>query len=361
MEKLINVFNQFNIEGKLLSLEPHGEGHINSTFLARVECGGEIKKYIFQKINSNLFTNVDGLMNNILLVTSFIKEKAISQGKNPETDCLCLIETKDGKPFVKANDEYFRVYNFIDGLSFQTVENKEQFYQSAFAFGEFAKTLADFNAEQLYEVLPNFHNTEKRFEGFLETLEKDPLGRASSVKDEIDFVIKRKDYAKKIVSLLESGKMPYKVTHNDTKLNNVMFDKKGEKCLAVIDLDTIMPGSLCYDFGDSIRFGCNHALEDEKDLTKVNFDLELFDAYARGYLSAIGEGITNIERKNLPMGAILMTYECGMRFLKDHLDGDVYFRIHRENHNLDRARTQFKLVSDMEKVFDKMQEIIEKY
>ena len=361
METLKNIFSQFDIQGRLISLEPHGEGHINHTYLAKVDCDGVIKKYIFQKINGNLFTNLTGLMNNISLVTNFIKSKATELGKNPDTDCLTVIKTKDGKDFFECEDGGYRVYNYIDGKSFQTVENSEQFYQSAVAFGEFARLLADFNAESLYEVLPNFHNTEKRLEAFKESLEKDALGRAKDVKDEIDFVLSRQEYASKIVSLLESGKMPYKVTHNDTKLNNVMFDKKGEKCLAVIDLDTIMPGSICYDFGDSIRFGCNHSLEDEKDLSKVNFDLELFDAYAKGYLSSIGDGITQIEKDNLAMGSILMTYECGMRFLKDHLDGDVYFKIHRENHNLDRARTQFKLVSDMEKVFDKMQEIVNKY
>lgn len=360
MDKLFEIFDKFDINGKLISLTPYGEGHINHTFLANVKNNDKEKRYIFQKINGNLFKDTVGLMNNILLVTEFIKNKATREGKNVE-DCLYIIKTKDGEAFYKTEDGGYRVYNFIDGKSFQTVENADQFYQSAVAFGEFAKLLANFDATSLVEVLPDFHNTEKRLEAFKASLEKDTLGRAKSVKNEIEFVLSRSNYASKIVSLLESGKMPYKVTHNDTKLNNVMFDKEGKSCLAVIDLDTIMPGSLCYDFGDSIRFGCNHALEDEKDLSKVNFDLELFDAYAKGYLSAVGDGITQIEKDNLAMGSILMTYECGMRFLKDHLDGDVYFKIHRENHNLDRARTQFKLVSDMEKVFDKMKEIINKY
>ena len=352
------IISNFNVEGQMLSCERYGEGHINETYLLTTDK----KDYILQKINSNLFKNVEGLMNNIRLVTEFNRKEIIKKGGNPDRESLSLLYTKDGAPFIKTEEGYFRIYKFItDAVAYQVVEKPEHFYQSAVAFGNFANLLAEFNATELYEVLPNFHNTEKRFNDFINSLNADKFNRAKDVKAEIDFVLERKQYCSKIVSLLRSGEMPTKVTHNDTKLNNVMLDKVTGEPVAVIDLDTIMPGSICYDFGDSIRFGCNPAAEDEKDLSKVNFDINLFEQYVKGYLSALGKSITDIEKQNLAMGAILMTYECGMRFLADYLDGDIYFRVKRDGHNLDRARTQFKLVADMEKAFDKMQEIVNKY
>jgi len=237
------------------------------------------------------------------------------------------------------------------------VQKSEHFYQSAYAFGTFQNQLADFDASQLYETIPNFHNTSVRFENFKKAVEADKAGRLKLVKKEVDFVLEREDYCGRIVRLLESGQMPLKVTHNDTKLNNVMIDDATGKAVAVIDLDTVMPGSSCYDFGDSIRFGCNPTAEDEVDLSKVNFRLDLFKTYTEGYLAAL-KNISDTEKQNLAFSAILMTYECGMRFLTDYLEGDTYFRIKRENHNLDRARTQFKLVSDMEKLLEQMNEIV---
>ena len=358
------IISQFDLEGTLVSCERYGEGHINETYLAVVENNGEKVNYILQKINSNLFKNVDKLMNNIKLVTEFNRKKIAARGGNPDRESLSLVYTKDGKAYFHCEtcDAYFRVYKFItDAIAYQIVEKPEDFYYSAVAFGNFANLLAEFDATELYEVLPDFHNTEKRFRDFENSLAKDVKGRASSVQKEIDFVLSRKDYCGRIVKLLRSGEMPTKVTHNDTKLNNVMLDATTGKPVAVIDLDTIMPGSICYDFGDSIRFGCNPAAEDEKDLSKVNFDINLFEAYAKGYLSALGDGATQIEKDNLAFGAILMTYECGMRFLADYLDGDIYFRTHREGHNLDRCRTQFKLIEDMEKCYDEMCAIIKKY
>lgn len=357
------IISKFDIEGTLVSCERYGEGHINETYLAVVD-NGEKVNYILQRINSNLFKDVDKLMNNIKLVTEFNRQKIAERGGNPDRESLTLVYAKDGKAYFHCEecDAYFRVYKFItDAVAYQVVEKPEDFYYSAVAFGNFANLLAEFDATKLYEVLPDFHNTEKRFRDFENSLQKDVKERAASVKKEIDFVLSRKDYCGKIVKLLRSGEMPTKVTHNDTKLNNVMLDAKTGKPVAVIDLDTIMPGSICYDFGDSIRFGCNPAAEDEKDLSKVNFDINLFEAYAKGYLSALGDGATQIEKDNLAFGAILMTYECGMRFLADYLDGDIYFRTHREGHNLDRCRTQFKLIEDMEKRYDEMCAIIKKY
>lgn len=355
---------KFDIQGQPISCERYGEGHINQTYLLITEFNGKQIKYILQKINNRIFKCVEQLMKNIELVTEHTRKIVSANGGDADREALSLIYTLGKKSYFydEKSQEYFRVYKFIDNaISYQLAETPELFYYSAVAFGNFANRLSEFNAKELFEVIPDFHNTVKRYNDFISSVESDKVGRASSVKEEIEFVMSRKDYCNRIVDLLKSGEMPTRVTHNDTKLNNVMLDAVTGKPVAVIDLDTVMPGSVCYDFGDSIRFGCNTALEDEKDLTKVNFDMELFESYAKGYLSQVGEKLTQTEKDNLSLGAILMTYECGMRFLKDHLDGDVYFNVKRENHNLDRARTQFKLVEEMEKVYDKMQEIIKKY
>lgn len=355
------IVSNFKIGGEFISCERYGEGHINETYLLSTSEDGKTVQYILQKINDKLFP-VDKLMSNIKLVTEFNRNKIIEKGGNPDREALSLVYTKTGDSYIKTDEGYFRVYIFItDAVAYQISPSAECFYESAVAFGNFANLLSEFDASSLYEVIPDFHNTEKRFRDFEASLKADKMNRASLVKEEIDFYLSRKDYCSKIVSLLRSKEMPTKVTHNDTKLNNVMLDAKTNKSVAVIDLDTIMPGSICYDFGDSIRFGCNTASEDEKDLSKVNFSLELFEAYTKGYLSALNGNITKVEKDNLVYGAIIMTYECGMRFLADYLDGDVYFRTHREGHNIDRTRTQIKLVKDMENCLDKMIEIVNKY
>ena len=355
------ILSNFDLNGEFVDCVPYGEGHINETFLVTYKKGCRKTKYILQRVNGTIFKDLEKLMNNILIVTEFSRKKIKERGGNPDRESLTIICAKDGKPYYEEGEKFFRMYKYIDGVAYQIVQKPQDFYNCAVAFGNFANLLSEFDAKDLYESIPNFHNTEVRFNTFLELVEKNASGRASEVQKEIDFVLKRKDYCGRIVNLLKSGKMPTKVTHNDTKLNNVMFDKETGESLAVIDLDTIMPGSICYDFGDSIRFGCNPAAEDEKDLSKVNFSLELFEAYTKGYLTALGDGATQIERDNLAFSAILMTYECGMRFLGDHIDGDNYFRISREGHNLDRARTQFKLVDDMEKLLPQMEAIVKKY
>ena len=360
-EKFKELLSAFALDGEPISIERFGEGHINETYLVKTAADGGNKKYIFQKINSGLFPDAEKLMHNIKLVTEFNRKKIEERGGNPDRESLTLVYTKDGEPYLKSPCGNYRIYKYIDGVAYQVVEKPEHFYQSAVAFGNFANLLAEFDAKSLYEVLPDFHNTVKRFKDFKNSLEKNASGRADDVKEEIEFVLSREEYCNRITSLLASGEMPTKVTHNDTKLNNVMFDKNTGKYLAVIDLDTIMPGSICYDFGDSIRFGCNPSTEDERDLSKVNFDINLFEQYAKGYLSALGNGATQTEKDNLAFSSVLMTYECGMRFLADHIDGDKYFRITRENQNLDRARTQFKLIRDMEKLLPEMQAIVKKY
>nr|MBO4518231.1 phosphotransferase [Clostridia bacterium] len=353
---LTEILKNYPIDGQNPSCCPVKAGHINDTMILTFGCGTS-EKFTLQRINDKVF-NVEKLMHNIVLVTDFIRAKTAARGGNPDKECLTVIKTKDGKSFVKTEDGYYRIYRYIEGVSYQVVKEPQEFYRCAQAFGGFANALADFDATQLFEIIPKFHDTEKRFRDFTAALDSDACGRAKDVRKEIDFVSSRKDYCGRIVSKLSSGEIPVRCTHNDTKLNNVVFDKETGDCIAVVDLDTVMPGSLCYDFGDAIRFGCNTSTEDDKDLSRVNFDLNLFKTFAEGYLKAVGNGITDAEVKQLAFSAILMTYECGMRFLTDHLNGDTYFRISRENHNLDRARTQFKLVEDMEKLLPEMEKIV---
>lgn len=358
-----DILKNFQIEGEFVSCEPYGSGLINRTYVAVYKTSKGQVRYILQKINSKLFTNVDGLMNNIKLVTEFNRSEISKRGGDPLRESLTLVYTHDGKAYYKTeNDEYYRVYVFIEeAKGYDVVEKPEHFYESAVAFGKFAQLLDRFDSSQLFEVLPNFHNTVQRFENFKKSLQADKLNRAKDVKAEIEFALSQEKYVSTIVDLLNSGKMPWRVTHNDTKLNNVLIDTNTDKAVCVIDLDTMMPGSICYDFGDSIRFGCNPCLEDTPETEKVIFSMPLFEEYARGYLSVFGDTITKVEKAHLPMGAILMTYECGIRFLTDYLDGDVYFRLKREGQNIDRTRTQFKLVKDMHEGYDRMCNIIDKY
>lgn len=349
------IVGQFAIAGEFVYCERYGEGHINDTYKVTMAEDGKEVHYILQRINDRLFPDVEKLMHNIGLVTDFCCKSVIARGGDPLRECLTLIRIKDGKAYYCDGENSFRMYSFIENAtSYQSVRNPRDFYESAVAFGNFANLLAGFDASQLYEVLPDFHNTRVRYANFTAAVQKDVCGRAKEVRVEIDWVNAHSDLCGKIVDKIATCEIPLRVTHNDTKLNNVMLDDATGKGIAVIDLDTVMPGSLCYDFGDSIRFGCNSAAEDEPDVGKVHFRFDLYETYLEGYLSAVGESITETERELLPWGAMLMTYECGIRFLTDYLEGDVYFKTRREGHNLDRARTQFKLVDEMLAAFDKM-------
>jgi len=363
-EIVIEAAGNFQFEGRLIDANPYGGGHINDTFKARYELDdGSIKRYTMQRINTNVFKDPIGLMENIVSVTTYLSKIIKERGGDPQRETLNIVPTIDDKSYyVDSEGRYWRAYLFVeDTNSYDKVESKDDLYYSARAFGRFQQLLSDFPAETLHETIPNFHHTADRFAKFKEALEKDICGRAGSVKEEIDFVLAREEDTHKLLDLQEAGKLPLRVTHNDTKLNNVLFDKTTGEGICVIDLDTVMPGLSLYDYGDSIRFGATYAAEDEPDLSKVNFELELFEAYTKGYLEVAGSVLTDCEIENLPMGAKMMTFECGMRFLTDYLSGDTYFRIHREDHNLDRTRTQFKLVSDMEKCWDDMRRVVEKY
>ena len=339
----------------------YGEGHINQTYAVTEQTTQN--RYILQKINTDTFKDPDGLMENICGVTDFLREKAKQRGADPERATLHVALTKAGKPYYKAADGgCWRVYDFVENtVCLQQVQSSEDFYQSAVAFGNFQHQLADYPANTLHETIPHFHDTPKRFADFQRAVAEDRMGRAAQVQREIEFVRAREADYHVMVDLLTAGKLPLRVTHNDTKLNNILFDKTTGEGLCVIDLDTVMPGLAANDFGDSIRFGANHCAEDESDLSKVNFSMELFEIYTKGFLQAAGEAFTPLEKQTLPWGAKLMTMECGMRFLADYLEGDHYFHINYETQNLNRARTQFKLTADMEKSWDAMQKIIEKY
>ena len=359
-EALIN----FQLDGMVMSAVRYGSGHINDTFLMTLKKDDETEgRVILQRMNKSIFTQPVELMENVLGVTSFLREKIIENGGDPERETLNVIPTKDGKPyFVDSEGEYWRCYKFIeDATSYDQVESPEDFYQSAVSFGNFQRLLADYPAETLHETIKGFHDTKARFAVFKKAVEEDVCGRAASVKEEIDFVLAREDIANVFGDMLAKGELPIRVTHNDTKLNNIMIDNKTRKGICVIDLDTVMPGLAMNDFGDSIRFGASTAAEDEQDLDKVWCDMQLFDVYTKGFIEGCDGKLTDKEIEMLPMGAKVMTFECGMRFLTDYLQGDTYFKIHREKHNLDRCRTQFKLVADMEEKWEVMNAIVKKY
>ena len=358
------AIKNFDFEGKIVDKKPLKKGHINDTFCIVCEvCNKQNKKYILQKINTNIFKNPNDLMENVVNVTSYIRKIVIENGGDPERETLNIIPTKSGENYYKSeNGDCWRVYKFIeDATTYDLVENAQDFYESAVAFGNFQRLLSNFPANTLYETIPNFHNTVDRLNSLKEAIQKDIVNRVKNVKEEIDFILNREKDCHIICDLLEKGEIPLRVTHNDTKLNNVMIDNKTKKAICVIDLDTVMPGTVLNDFGDSIRFGASTALEDEQDLSKVECSMELFEAYTKGFIEGVKGNLTDKEKEMLPMGAKIITLECGIRFLTDYLQGDTYFKIDRTSHNLDRARTQFKLVLDMENKWEQMKNIVKKY
>ncbi len=351
-----SVVSHFKIEGEMIYSEPFGCGHINDTYA--VYCKRETEppvRYILQRINSEIF-DVKKLMHNICLVTDYLKERIAADGGNPYENTLTIVRTADDASYYEDEEHNcFRIYNFIENtISYQSAASAEVLENAGRAFGHFQKLLFDFDASQLYEIIPDFHNTKKRFEAFEAAVRDGIPGRVEYAAEEIEFVRSRKAYCDEVVSGLETGKIPLRVTHNDTKLNNILMNPETDESVCIIDLDTIMPGSLLYDFGDSIRFGANTALEDETDLSRVNFSMEMFEAYTRGFVSEMGEYMTETEADLLPFSCILLTYECGMRFLTDYLTGDTYFKTSHETHNIERARNQFKIVRDMEEKLDDM-------
>lgn len=346
------VLRHFNLD---LPTDIYGNGHINTTYLVK-----STPRYILQRINTDIFRHPDEVMENIVAVTGHLRAKILASGGDPNRETLTPIPTIDGNNYYQAPDgSCFRLYRFIENaVSYDAAETPEMFAASAHAFGKFQRMLADFPSERLHETIPNFHDTGDRLRQFREALSQDKVGRAAGVQPEIAFILDRAPEMTRVTDAIADGSVPLRVTHNDTKLNNVMLDAKTGEGVCVIDLDTVMPGSLLYDYGDSLRFGASTGAEDERDLSKISFDLTYFEAYTDAFLAELGDSVTPKEVELLAFSAKLMTLECGMRFLTDHLNGDTYFRIHRENHNLDRCRTQLKLVADMETKMDEMNAIV---
>ena len=343
---LLRIIEKFNIEGKVKDITPYGEGHINVTYLVTTDK----KRYILQKINDYVFPNVEGLMKNICGVTEHLKKKG--------SETLNIVKTKTGENYLKEGP--YRVYEFNENTTvYQTISDAKIFNRIGYAFGTFQRLLSDYDAKTLFEVIPGFHNTPERYRRFEQALKEDVKGRAKTCEEEIKFVTDRKNTLSKVVDGLKDGSIPLRITHNDTKINNILIDVDTGEARAIIDLDTIMPGSLLYDFGDSIRFGAATGREDEKDLSKISLSIELFKAYSEGFCSALKGTITEKEKELLPYSAYLLTIELVIRFLTDYLMGDVYFKINYEDHNLVRSRTQIKLAEAIEKHFGEMEKIIE--
>ena len=347
MEKAVYAFR---LCGEPVKCTPFGHGHINSTFKIETDQGSE---YVLQRINTYVFKDPIGLMNNAGAITDYIRERV----SDPRLALHFLTTTDDKFYYEDEKGEFWRMYDFVGGFCLDTPEREEDFYQSALAFGRFQQMLSEFPAETLTETIPEFHNTIDRYRQFKESVAADRMGRLETCKADVEFLLAREEMGSRLQKLREAQVLPLRVTHNDTKLNNVLLDKVTRKSLCVLDLDTVMPGLSAYDFGDSIRFGAATAAEDEPDTSKMEMDLHLFEVYTRGFLEA-ATNLTGEELKALPMGAYTMTLECATRFLKDYLDGDVYFSVKYPEHNLVRARTQIKLVADMETKMDEMNAIV---
>ena len=342
----------FRLDGTPVKCQVFGHGHINHTLKVTTDTGAE---YVLQRINTYVFKEPVRLMENVSAVTDFLRRRV----EDPR-HALHFLLTHDGKYYhVDDEGQYWRCYDFVGGFCLDAPESDEDFYQSAIAFGRFQTLLSDFPAETLYETIPEFHNTVDRYRQFRESVAADAAGRAAGVKADIDFLLEREDLACTLQNMRQDGLLPLRVTHNDTKLNNVLLDRVTRKALCVLDLDTVMPGLSLYDFGDSIRFGAATAAEDEQDLSKMELDLHLFEVYTRGYLEA-ANALTDTEIAMLPMGALAVTLELATRFLKDYLDGDLYFKTTYPEHNLVRARTQMKLARDMQQKWEDMNRIVAK-
>ena len=345
-----NVISAFVLQGKPVQCREFGSGHINSTFYIATDAESE---YVLQKINKYVFKRPEEVMANVVAVTEYLRSR---EGRRDSA--LHFIPTRDGRYYhIDEEGEYWRMYDFVPGYCLDLPKTDDDFYQSALAFGSFQEKLAEFPAETLYETIPDFHNTVDRYRQFHESIEFNACGRLAGVEADVTFLLQQEELTSKLQNMRQEGLLPLRVTHNDTKLNNVLLSKETGKPLCVLDLDTVMPGLSLHDFGDSIRFGAATAAEDEQDLSKMGLDLHLFEVYTRGFLEA-ATALTDKEVEMLPMGALSITLELATRFLKDHLDGDLYFKIAYPGHNLVRARAQMKLAADMQAKLPEMNRIV---
>ena len=359
---LTRVCKAFRIPGEIVEWRPLTSGNINTTYYVACQEASEKKDYLVQCVNSYVFKHPERVMHNIELVTEHIRRKNALHGISGRRTRLHFHHTAEGRNFYVINEgEFWRLSNFIeDSVSFDTADDSKVLQMAGKAFGQFARQLTDFDAGQLFETIPHFHDTRQRLETFFAHVEEDPCGRSAEVQEEIAQIRDAREFACKLNEMVDRGELPLRVTHNDTKTNNVLFDKETLEPLVVIDLDTVMPGLVAHDFGDAIRFAANTAAEDEADLSKVSLDLELFRAFAEGYISAAGDLLTQTERRSLALGAVTITLEQATRFLDDYITGDQYFKTLYQRHNLVRARCQLALFQDMMSKFDEMNDIVEK-
>ncbi len=355
-----SIARSFQIFADFQSAEPYGTGHINDTYAATYCQGGRAVRYIHQRINRNIFTNPAALMENIERVTDHLRAKMAGQ-PDVTRRTLTLVPARDGRMFhLDPGGDYWRTYVFIEGAqTYDAVESTGQALEAAKAFGRFQGLLADLPAPRLHDTIADFHNTPKRFAALEKAIEADSANRAALARAEIDFALRRKSITSHLIDLQSQGALPERTTHNDTKFNNVMLDDATQEGICVIDLDTVMPGLALYDFGDMVRTATSPAVEDERDLSKVCMQFPMFEALVRGYLASAGDVLNRAEKQNLAFSGKLITFEIGIRFLADYLAGDVYFKVHREGHNLDRCRTQFKLVDSIECQEEAMNKLVE--
>ena len=361
---LSEVLEAFDFGNPVVGAMRFGYGHINDTFCVHTQPKDDpCACFILQRMSAAAFKRPDQLMQNIIGVTEYLGKQIIANGGDRSREAMEVIRPKNGEDYyTDSQGGAWRVYPFVENIMCcQTADTPELFAAAGRAFGRFQKMLNGYPADTLFETIPNFHNTEDRLAKLKDAIAADAFGRVKNCQAEIDFVMAREKDCSVALQALRDGILPLRVTHNDTKLNNILIDKKTGEGICVIDLDTVMPGLSINDFGDSIRFGANHCAEDEKDLSKMFIDLDLFDVYAKAFLEGAEGSLTDAEVEYMPWGAKLMTLECGIRFLTDYLVGDTYFRTHREGQNLDRCRTQFKLVADMEAHWDEMNAIVAKY
>ena len=361
--KLKEVCEKFAVEGEFHSFEQIKSGNINQTYLVNYIRDGIKKPYIIQQVNTYVFKNPEQVMNNIAAVTEHIRKKIKETGISAKRYVLHYLHTSEGKSYwYDSENKFWRGYRFIDeSVTYDASDDLNVMEQAGIGFGRFQKYLADFDASVLYESIPDFHNTEKRFDRLFRVASEDPMNRAKDVKKELDYLESHRELSLSLCNMLKNGELPLRVTHNDTKINNVIFDKATNQSLAVIDLDTVMPGLCAYDFGDAIRFGANDTIEDDPDLSNINLNLEKYEAYTKGFIGTIRDSLTKKELETMYLGAYVMTVELVARFMTDYLEGDVYFKLNYPEHNLIRTRAQDALARDMENKLDKMSNIVNRY
>jgi Ser/Thr protein kinase RdoA (MazF antagonist) len=361
---LKEISSNFLISGDFIAGIPFGSGHINSTFAATYNQEGMKVRYIHQRINQKVFKDIPALMNNIYRVTTHLREKLRALDyKDLSRRVLTLILTKDGKTFHIDNEgNFWRTYLFIEKAhTYDIIRSEQHAFQAARMLGQFQRYLADLPLPKLHETIPDFHNSPARFAALEQAIEQDTFNRVKKAKKEIAFTFRFKALVSRLIDLYNKRKIPERVTHNDTKLNNFMLDDETGEAICIIDLDTVMPGLSLYDFGDMVRSAANSGAEDERNLSKVSFRLSIFESLVKGYIEEAREFLNQWELDNLAFSGQLITFEIGIRFLTDFLEGDVYFKVNCEAHNLHRCRTQFKLVEEMERSMEEMERVVQQY